>query len=72
LLQSRPLSRSEPAPRRPIDIAEQVSGQILLGCGSPAILFRMHIRSVIWKHFDSRDVLPFQQQAFGPAEAIME
>jgi hypothetical protein len=39
--------------------------------GDPAILFRMHIRAVTWKHFDSRDALPFQQQAFGLAEAIM-
>jgi hypothetical protein len=38
----------------------------------PGDFFRMHIRSVIWKHFDSRDVLPFQQQALGPAEAIIE
>jgi hypothetical protein len=31
----------------------------------------MHIRTVTWKHFDSRDALPFQQQAFGLAKAII-
>jgi hypothetical protein len=50
--------------------AEQVSGQSWSGWRGPAdLIFRMHIGSVIWKHFDSRDVLPFQQQAFGPRGA---